>query len=159
EEGVLNGPGLNIGPRLGFAYDIFGDGKTAIRGGVGVFYDRFNDDQVLQLVELPPNVITATANFTTIKDLLAKSGGGSVLPFSVSPAGVFGIQRSYDSPVVYNFSLGVQRDIGFKTVLDVAYVGSLARHLMQRRSINSVPYGGRFLASSIDPTVSGGATP
>jgi hypothetical protein len=53
----------------------------------------------------------------------------------------------------------VQRDIGFKTVLDVAYVGSLARHLMQRRSVNPVPYGGRFLASSIDPTVSGGATP
>jgi len=152
KESVLSGPGINFGPRIGFAYDVFGDGKTAIRGGVGVFYDRFNDDQVLQLVELPPNMITATANFTTIKDLLAT-------PLSVSPAGVFGIQRNYDSPAVYNFSLGVQRDIGFKTVLDVSYVGSLARHLMQRRSINSVPYGGRFLASSIDQTVSGGATP
>lgn len=152
KEGVLNGPALNIGPRFGFAYDVFGDGKTAIRGGVGVFYDRFNDDQVLQLVELPPNVITATANFTTIKDLLAT-------PLSVSPAGVFGIQRDYDSPAVYNFSLGVQRDIGYKTVLDVSYVGSLARHLLQRRSINAVPYGGRFLASSIDQTVSGGTTP
>jgi hypothetical protein len=152
KESVLSGPAVDIGPRFGFAYDVFGDGKTAIRGGAGIFYDRINDDQILQLVELPPNIITATANFTTIKDLLAT-------PLSVSPAGVFGIQRNYDSPAVYNFSLGVQRDIGFHTVLDVAYVGSLSRHLLERRNINAVPYGTRFLPSSIDPTVSGGATP
>jgi hypothetical protein len=152
KESVLNSPGVEIGPRIGFAYDVFGDGKTSIRGGVGVFYDRINDDQVLQLVEAPPNVITATANFTTIRDLLAT-------PLSVNPPGVFGIQRDYDSPTVYNFSLGVQRDIGFNTVLDVAYVGSLARHLLQRRSINSIGYGQRFLPSSIDPTIAGGATP
>lgn len=150
-EKVLNTPSVQLGPRFGFAYDVFGDGKTSVRGGVGVFYDRFNDDQVLQLVELPPNVITATANFTTIKDLLAT-------PLSVNPAGVFGIQRDYDPPTVYNFSLGVQRDIGFNTVLDVAYVGSLARHLLQRRSINAVPYGGRFLPSSADPTIAAPAT-
>ena len=152
KESVLSGPGLNIGPRFGFAYDISGNGKMAIRGGLGVFYDRFNDDQVLQLVESPPNIVTATANFTTIKDLLAT-------PLSISPAGVFGIQRDYDSPAVYNFSLGIQRDIGFNTVLDVAYVGSLARHLLQRRNLNALAYGQRFQQASIDPTVSGGATP
>lgn len=152
QERIFETPPIQVGPRIGFAYDVFGDGKTAIRGGVGVFYDRFNDDQVILQRELPPNVITATANFTTIRELLAT-------PLSISPPGVNTVDPEIDPTSVYNFSLGVQRDIGFNTVLDVAYVGSLARHLFQRVSINSVPYGARFLPSSIDPTVAGGTTP
>lgn len=151
-ERVFKTPPIQVGPRIGFAYDVFGDGKTSIRGGLGVFYDRFNDDQVLQQREQPPNVVTATANFTTIRDLLAT-------PLSINPAGVNAVDPTFDPTAVYNFSLGVQRDLGFNTVLDVAYVGSLARHLLQRLSLNAVPYGTRFLPSSIDPTVAGGATP
>lgn len=152
KERVFNSPPIQVGPRIGFAYDIFGDGKTSIRGGLGVFYDRFNDDQVLQQVEQPPNLITATANFTTIKDLLAT-------PLSINPPGVNAVNPKFDPTAVYNFSLGVQRDIGFNTVLDVAYVGSLSRHLLQRLSLNAVNYGVRFLPASIDPTVAGGTTP
>jgi Carboxypeptidase regulatory-like domain len=151
-ERVFNTPPIQLAPRIGFAYDLFGDGKTSIRGGIGIFYDRFNDDQVLQQVEQPPNLITYTANFTTIGDLL-------VAPLSINPAGVNAINPKFDPTAVYNFSFGVQRDIGYNTVLDVAYVGSLARHLLQRLSLNAVPYGARFLPSNIDPTVSGGTTP
>jgi hypothetical protein len=46
----------------------------------------------------------------------------------------------------------VQRDVGFQTVLDVAYVGALGRHLLQQRNLNTLPYGKRFLPSSLDTT-------
>ncbi len=151
-ERVFDTPPIQLAPRIGFAYDLFGDGKTSIRGGVGIFYDRFNDDQVLQQVEQPPNLITYTANFTTVRDLLAA-------PLSINPAGVNSINPKFSPTATYNFSLGVQRDIGYNTVLDVAYVGSLARHLLQRLSLNAVQYGARFQPSNIDQTVSGGTTP
>jgi hypothetical protein len=48
------------------------------------------------------------------------------------------------TPTIYNFSMGIQQEIGFKTILEVSYVGSLARHLGERRNINAVPDGARF---------------
>lgn len=144
-ESIQNRPPIQVAPRLGFAYDVFGNSKTAVRGGVGIFYDRFNDDQVLIHRELPPNTVTRTAFNTTIADLLRS-------PFRVSPAGVTSIQRDFQPPTVYNWSFGIQQNVGFGTVLDVAYVGNVGRHLLQRRSLNALPYGTRFLPSSIDST-------
>jgi len=93
---------------------------------------------------------TLTLNYTT-------SGALLTAPASVSPTTVRAVQHTHDSPTTYNMSFGIQRDIGYHTVLDVSYVGSLSRHLAQSRSLNAVPYGTNFLASSIDPTT--GNTP
>jgi hypothetical protein len=75
-------------------------------------------------------------------------------PLRLSPQGVSGIQRQFRPPTVYNWSYGIQQNIGFGTVLDVAYVGNVGRRLMQRRSLNATPYGTNFLPSSVDPTTS-----
>ena len=141
---VLEAPPIKLAPRLGFSWDVTGDGKTAVRGGAGVFYDRFADDNVLDLVELPPLLNTYTTNYTTIRDLLAS-------PLTATPTAVRYFP-TFVPPVVYNWSLGVQRDVLWGFVADVAYVGNAARNQLITRAINGRPYGYAYQASSLDPS-------
>ena len=117
-----------------------------------MFFNRFSDDFTMQWTELPPLVNTSTANYTTIQNLLAT-------PLSASPASVSGQESSTNLPTVYNWSFGVQQDVGFGTVVDVAYVGSAGRHLVHSRNLNATPYGTNALPSSADSTSPGRPLP
>ena len=142
---------FRVAPRLGFAWDVTGDGKTAIRGGAGVFYDRYADDNILDLIELPPLLLTYTTNYTTIPELLSS-------PLTATTTSVRRI-TNFTPPIVYNWSAGVQRDIGWRLIADVAYVGNSARNQLVNRPLNGRGYGYAYQPSSLDSTnVSGGIT-
>jgi hypothetical protein len=146
--------GAQWGPRLGFGYDVFGDGKTVVRGGFGISYDRVQGNVAFDQIANPPTVIQPQLLYGRLSDLTPGQSG------LIGPSSVFGYAREGHLPTIYSMSLSIQRDIGFNTVVDVAYVGTLSRHLFQQRNLNAIPFGYLFTKAAQDPTqFPGGVVP
>src|SRR5215475_8525095 len=133
---------VDFEPRLGLAWDITGKGKTVLRMMGGVYHSQRIGGGTTggNLVNNPPANRSFTINFGNI-DNLANLTGTALN----SPSTLNAVEVQSHTPTIYNFSLGIQQDIGFKTVIEVSYVGSLARHLGERRNINQVPDTARWI--------------
>ncbi|MBI3651091.1 MAG: TonB-dependent receptor [Acidobacteria bacterium] len=110
----------NFAPRLGFAWDLKGDGKTALRGGAGIFFDQFLAHQWWNsIVRLAPFAITARAS-----GVEAEFPQGLAGLSALGRDAVLAVDYDHGQSYVYQYNLNLQHELFAQTVITVAYVGS-----------------------------------
>jgi Carboxypeptidase regulatory-like domain/TonB-dependent Receptor Plug Domain len=136
--GCLKNKLMNPAPRIGFAFDPRGDGKTAIRGGYGIFFEHQNGNEanaeVLQQGASPLILLASQSNVVGYSNIGSAAVGLSP-QFPLSP---FSIPDQAQWPYVQQWNLDVQRELPGHFVTSVAYVGSKGTHLTLQRDLNQL---------------------
>ncbi|MPZ20795.1 MAG: hypothetical protein GEV06_23230 [Luteitalea sp.] len=144
-------PALSWGPRVGVAWDVTGDGKTAIRAAGGIFYNFINRAQYLYgggpLIAQDKVVRNATIDdvtaFAQAGTLFAESPQTGNLPahFPLPVHGNQAPQGKLRPETYYQANVAFQRDIGFNTTAELAWVGNFGRHFWRVKDANNIrPY-------------------
>lgn len=136
----------HFSPRLGFAYDPFGDGKTSIRGAVGLFYGSMGGNEWNTMTNFQPFSTRLTLTNTnrrgtgaTLSNPYNNYVGGNPFPYNgtfTNGGGFFAVSPDFQSPRTFQMNISVQRQITKSITAGAAYVKSAARRLPFGRDVN-----------------------
>jgi hypothetical protein len=139
-DSCIKGHLFNPAPRIGFAWDPRGDGKTAIRGGYGVFFEHANGNEANSesLENSPPLATTEQQNGIGGGDVsgYAQIGGGDLAP--QFPLSVVSIPTKAIWPYIQQWHFDIQHEIAKNTVATISYVGSKGTHLNRQTNLNQL---------------------
>ena len=134
--GCVKGHLFNPAPRIGFAWDPKGDGKMAVRGGYGIFFEHGNGNEANSesLENSPPLAFASQQN-----NIVGYPAIGSGTAQGQFPLSVTSIQTKAVWPYVQQWHLDLQRQITNGTIATVSYVGSKGTHLNRLSNLNQIP--------------------
>jgi Carboxypeptidase regulatory-like domain len=128
-----------VEPRVGFAYNIGGDGKTVLRGGAGLFFERVQGNDVYNAALNPPFAFQPLATNVYFSSPTTSALTGATAAQSFFPSAMTTLQYRYRNPGTAMFSLGVQRQLAQSVVAVVQYVGSRGWDQSIDIPINTLP--------------------